>query len=267
MPSDFFFAIPVAPYTSDEQWSVVDALLAFTLRSIFNQSDSNFTAYICGHQKPPCLDRVEFKQAKFLEATFPQPQTDKERRRDKRNKRLRIATEVRRRGGGYFMYLDADDLVHRSLVQHVRKDDNRVGYLAPTGYALDFGNRRLAPIPGAWRKPFNEVCGSSGILFYEPDDLPATETVTDADVHRLYFRIRNHLSFSEEDIRPGRRLQPIPFPSVIYTINHPQNLSNRLVRTEERQRDLIDSVRKRAVPNVHEIAPDFALDDFFPRSQ
>lgn len=262
MECRFFFAIPISPKLSDEQWDHLDALLTLTLRSIENQTDHNYTAYVCGHTCPPVVARGNFRNVEFLKADFPTPASDDQRRRDKRRKRWTIASQVRKRGGGYYMYLDADDLVHKDLVSHILSDDNQVGYLIADGYALDYLNRRIAPIPGAWRKQFNEVCGSSGVVYMQPEDLPAEPYPAEPDLDLLYFQISNHTRFASMPMRQGKLLEPIPFPAGIYTLNHSLNLSSILVRTEERQVKLIESIKRLKIDNVDSIEDDFGLDGF-----
>ena len=261
-----FFAIPISPKLSDEQWDHLDALLTLTLESIDNQTDKNYTVYVCGHSCPPAVASGSFKNVEFLQADFPVPTSDDQRRRDKRRKRWRIATEVHKRGGGYYMYLDADDLVHKDLVAYVRSDNNEVGYLITHGYALDYANRRIAPIPGAWRKQFNEVCGSSGIVYMLPEDLPTEPYPSEPNLDLLYFQISNHTRFATMAMREGKQLAPLPFPGGIYTLNHALNLSSILVRTEERQVKLIESIKRLKIDDVSEINDNFGLNGFISNS-
>ncbi len=207
------------------------------------------------------MDEFSGERVVFLEAKFPKPTRVEDGRRDKVKKRIIIASEVRRRGGGYLMYLDADDLVHRRLAELVLTHDNKVGYVISSGYALDFLNNVVAPIPGAWKRDFNQVCGSSGIVYFETSDLPGyAETERQEDV--LYFRIRNHGDFERIKIRNGRRLKSIQFPAAIYTLNHTLNLSDVLVRSEQRQKELIDGIHKWKISDTRDltrISVDFGL--------
>jgi hypothetical protein len=242
-----YFAIPVAPRRDEDQWQRVGTLLDGTLKSLANQDDSNYVAIVCGHERPDCLDLFPTDQVVFLQAAFDRPTTVEDGRRDKRRKRRQIATEVRARGGGYYMYLDGDDRVHRSLVSTIRADDNGVGYIIPRGYAYDHSNDVFAPIPGAWSLSFDRVCGSSGIVFFRPEDLPATNHPDKPDKDLLYFKVRNHKAFSEFREIGGEDLTQLDFPAAVYVLNHSLNLSDRLVRTEERQQELIDGIAKRAI--------------------
>lgn len=258
-----YFAIPVSPRRSDEQWDRLNALLAMTLRSVANQTSDAYTAIVCGHEMPPCIAEFDSDHVQFIQATFDKAQTIEEGRRDKNRKRRSIAVEVRNRGGGYYMFLDADDLVHCDLVATIVADDNHVGYIITQGYALDYNNRRLAPIPGAWRKPFNGVCGSSGIIYLEPDDLPSTVHPEPMDKNIRFALIRNHTMFENYSEISGYSLAEMDFPAGIYTVNNGINLSNVLVRTEERQQQLVDGIAKRAIfgSELSDAIRDFGLQE------
>ena len=257
---NFAFAIPIAPYHHPEQWGHLSTMLAETLRSVLNQRNPNFRAFVAGHERPDVLDTVDDPRIEFIDVGFDKPTSSDERRRDKRYKRWAIAARFRKLGGGYFMYLDADDYVHRDLTEYVLTDDNKAGYFIADGYALDYRNRVLAPIPGAWRKPYNHVCGSSGIVYFEEEDLPKMPYPDQKLRLNNYFKIRNHLSFEDVSLR-GILSAPIPFPAGIYNVNNALNLSNELVRSEERQEQLIAGIAKRRIKDTAQISEDFGIRD------
>jgi hypothetical protein len=255
------FAIPVSARRDDAQWSRVNELLKLTLGSILNQTSDRYKVFVCGHDRPEVLSEYSLPSIKFIGVDFPLPQTDKAKRRDKRRKRWEIAREVRRLGGGYYMFMDADDLVHRDFVQFITSNDNQVGYLIKEGYALDFANRRIAPIPGAFNRDFNRVCGSSGAVYLLPEDLPDGEYDPERQ-DLLYTQIRNHKYFEEGRMRGGKTLTALPFAAGIYTLNNSINLSNLLVRTEERQLSLIEGIKTLALPDLDSIGREFGLTEF-----
>jgi hypothetical protein len=256
-----YLAIPLSAKKDREQWARVSELLALTIGSLQNQSSGNFVALVCGHDAPPCLAKSDLRGVEFLPVDFARPKSALEGRRDKNRKRRAIAVEVRRRGGGYFMYLDADDLLHRDVVRTVSEDDNGVGYLITRGYVLDYGNKRLAAVPGVWQKRFDEVCGSSGIIFYGRKDLPSAGYPEEVDQNLLFSKIRNHTEFAAAVIRNGRKLAPLEFPAAIYSVNNSINISNTLVRSEQRQKQLIDKIAERRITELDPIRRDFALGD------
>lgn len=257
-----YFAIPIAPKRSDSQWRRLNDLLRLSLRSLQGQENKSFTALICGHQEPECIAEFRSENVEFILATFREPLSEAEGRRDKGRKRWQIATEIRKRGAGYYMYLDADDLVHRRLVSYIISDHNKTGYIIPRGYAMDYSSRRIAPIPGVWKKNFNNVCGSSGVVYYEVDDLPENPYPAPPTDGILFFKVRNHTMFDSPDIVHGRPLSPIPFAACIYTLNHSINLSYTLIRPQERQHALASAIERLSISDVSQIERDFSLSGF-----
>jgi hypothetical protein len=255
------FAIPVSARRDEAQWLRINELLRLTLGSIFNQTSDRYRVFVCGHDRPEVLSEDAFSAVEFIEVNFPLPQNDKAKRRDKRSKRWEIARRVRDVGGGYYMFMDADDLVHRDLVHFITTDDNQVGYLINRGYALDFANRRVAPIPGAFNMGFNRVCGSSGAVYLLPEDLPNVE-YDEEHPDILYTQIRNHKYFEEGPMRGGKTLTAVPFPAGVYTLNNSINLSNLLVRTEERQLSLIEGIKTLALTDLDSLGREFGLATF-----
>ena len=256
--TSFIFAIPVAPFVDQKQWDHLNELLLATLRSALNQSNANFRILVAGHERPEALDQVGDDRVEFVPVAFPKPSDPRSRRQDKRRKRWAIAARFRQMGGGYFMYLDADDYVHRDLVQFVLDDDNKSGYFIPEGYALDYKNGVLATIPGAWRKPFNHVCGSSGIVYFRPQDLPKAPYPVQRLATQPYFKYRNHLSFQDVSLT-DRPNTAIPFRAAIYVVNNDINLSNVIVRTPERQERLIAGIKKRRIEDDSAILQQFGV--------
>ena len=65
-----------------------------------------------------------------------------------------IGKELRERGADrlYVMLADADDLIHRDVVAHVRTTHNRRGYLFKDGYRFDAANGELGPPAGRLRQ-------------------------------------------------------------------------------------------------------------------
>ena len=140
--------------------------------------------------------------------------------------------------------------MHRDIVAHVLHDDNRRGYLIETGYTLDYKNRTLAPVPGAWSVSFDRSCGSSAAIFFEPEDLPLNSGMDE----ELYFNLfQSHAYWqlvAEELCRP---LESLPFRGGVYVVNHEQNLSFRLQRKGIRTENIIRSISRNRVGDPTEI--------------
>ena len=198
---EFMFGISLASRRVSVDWGRTQELLGHTLRSLLNQSDPRFSVVICGHERPELAELAD-PRVRFVEADGSPPQDSSGFRGDKMRKRRLIGSILRQRGGGYFFPLDADDLVHRDVVAHALQDDNRRGYLIETGYTLDYANRNLAPVPGAWSVSFDRSCGSSAAIFFAPDDLPVNSE-PDNDLYFNLFQSHAYWRARRRGVRPA----------------------------------------------------------------
>jgi hypothetical protein len=120
------------------------------------------------------------------------------------------------------MSLDADDLLHRDIAAYALNTAFEHGCVATRGYVYDRGNARIAPVPGAWSVDLDRLCGSTGIVRYEPHDIPADYENSSFGAFS-FTRGHTYLRAVHDSLR--RPLAPIPFPSVIYVINTTDNHS------------------------------------------
>lgn len=134
---------------------------------------------------------------------------------DKRSKKIMLAEEICRRGGGYLMLLDSDDLVSNRLAELVKLRHNKRGYFVNEGYVYDAQLRRLARAV-----EFDRVCGSSVILYLSSEDCRNPQFNW-----RKYVGDTWHAEFRTKSREIGRPLEPLSFPAVIYVTNNGENHS------------------------------------------
>ena len=243
------FGISLASKQVSSDWARTTELLGHTLASLLAQSDPRFEVIICGHDRPE-LEAMRDPRVRFITADAKPPTDPRKYRTDKMRKRRLIGMALRELGGGYFFPLDADDLVHIDVVRHVRETDNKRGYVITSGYALDYAGQKLAPIPGVWSSDYNRVCGSSALIYFEPDELP----VDGDNEEELYFNLfQSHAYWPVLAEEFGRRLDPLPFPAGVYVLNHSQNLSFGLQRRGSRTDNIIASVERNALSDGERI--------------
>jgi hypothetical protein len=259
------FGITLASARSVASWQLTCALLSQTLQSVLRQTDPRLRVVICGHEMPAILelndDRVE-----FLSLQHAPPERPDQFRADKFRKRFNLGRRLHERGGGYYMQLDADDLVHRGLVAEVLGRRHPNGHLVTCGFVRDWSNGLVASVPGVWSLGLDRVCGSTSILFYEQDDLPSSP-VNDPTI--LFNMCTQHnviqISFEEQ----GRPLEMLETGAVIYTVNHTQNISFLLQKSGRRKTHIVDQIKRLAISSRHELAAldrDFGT-DFLGRSE
>jgi hypothetical protein len=212
----FVFAIPVKPRRETTQWDVVSANLARTIRSVQGATDGNFQVFICGHEHP-CPD-LDDSRITFVRAQFEYGAESEQGSQDKARKLVLLGNTLREQGYDefYVMFLDADDLVHKGLVEHVLATDNRRSHLVSRGYVYDSvtGNMTLR------ESAFDQVCGSSFICWFKNSDLPRHD-----NDHRCFFReFAPHKGRADTASANNRAPDAVPFPSVVYWMNHAESL-------------------------------------------
>lgn len=246
---NFVFGISLASKQTVNDWPRTVQLLRRTLLSLLNQTDPRFRVFICGHERPD-LEELDDPRVTFMTADIAPPKRPSGFRKDKMWKRRLIGAALRDLGGGYFFPLDADDLVHKRLVEYVLSDNNERGYLIEQGYGEDFLSKRLAPIPGAWSASFDRVCGSCAALYFKKDELPSSGE----DDPSLYFNLfKSHAYWRIVAEEAGRPLARIPFFGAVYVVNHSQNLSFGLQRTGGRVANIVASLERNALADGEEI--------------
>lgn len=212
----FYFLIPLRGRQTATSWPQVCELLRGTLQSMLNQTDPDFQIIIAGHE-PPDLGDIVDPRVSFFSVDIPQPATREQQMADKGFKVRALAAAVRERGGGYVMYVDADDLVSERVVAFVRGDDNRIGYLAEQGYLLNGKTGTFKVLSN-----FNMLCGSCAIFHLAPEDLPRS---ADDPVRYVMDDYAGHKTLKATAAAKGRPLEPLPFPAVIYRTGHGENWS------------------------------------------
>jgi hypothetical protein len=100
------------------------------------------------------------------------------------------------------------------------------------------------PVPGVWSAPFDRVCGSSAMLYFDADELPR-DGRPDPELGFNLFQAHAYWPIVAEEL--GRPLEHIPFPAGVYVVNHSQNLSFGLQRAGTRTANVIASIERHAV--------------------
>lgn len=223
------FAIPLRSQQVSNDWARVCGLLEATVRSALSNGDVE--VIVACHEIPPVLTASD-PRVSFLQAETPIPADPGQQMLDKGHKRNLAIDEVLRRGGGYMMLLDSDDLVSRQIAGYVQKHDNRVGYLARTGYVYDAGRERLRVEPN-----FDRICGSSAIVYVDKADQTEPEAEPLAALRHL-----PHGAFRDQWKRDGRPIESLPFPAAMAIKNNGENHSE--IRTWNKTVDLRTIVRR-----------------------
>ena len=224
------FGVPLKAASDPAEWLQLCGRLSDTVRSVYNQTNPAFRIVIACDRMPDLAfatdDRLE-----FLPVSSPVISTREEGDIDAGRKRWLIARWFTLGGGGYLMFLDADDLVSNRLVSFVHKTRHQSGYVFETGYGLSVATQSVLPIPqpGIADAPFHPMCGSSTIVLLSADDMDA-----DNDGQSRFNRLfrRGHTTVAAAAKAEGRPMMKMPFPAAVYVLDTGLNLSLARAREE-----------------------------------
>lgn len=236
------FAIPLKSSQVANDWDHTQRLLSRTLQSVFCQSDPRWRVLICGHDIPD-LPEMADPRIEFIASEHPPPvgQLGNARRSDAQRKRLIMGHRLRTLGGGYFMALDADDLVHRDLVATALATKH--GCLITTGYIWDATNNFIAPQPGVLSVDFDRVCGSTAVIRFTSEDF--AEDLKPGHYTGHFGRVGSHAYIRGIQDEIDRPLEIVPYPAAIYVINNGEN--NTFVDKRPADSPVVRKVREKAI--------------------
>ncbi|MCH2175610.1 MAG: glycosyltransferase family 2 protein [Lentisphaeria bacterium] len=215
------FIIPLKSKQVSSDWEEVCANLERTLRSASNQESDDFQIILVCHEKPLLIK--EFEKLIILEAPFPIPEIveNKEQqlanyRTDKGRKILMGLNYCRIEDPeGFFMVLDADDLVSARLAKYVSDHKSSNGFYFHEGFMM----KSYEPFFLFKRTLFYHECGSSFIIKNKRAPFPE-ELNYEEDISNYYIRrYEVHAYIPDCMNRLGFPLEQLPFPGAIYVFN------------------------------------------------
>ncbi|TGC08023.1 hypothetical protein [Methanolobus halotolerans] len=217
--TEFYFAISLKPKVNSVNWEDVLSNLENTLKSISNSSNQNYHILIATRDPDDLTLLIDTSKTTLITPDFDSPTSIHERDVDKIKTRRLIGSHLKKVAikPSYVMFLDADDLIHKELVDFVLSDDNRRGYTIFEGYVLDVVDGELRR-----KDEFNTICGSCYIGYFYPEEMPESPY----DMECYFSKHRGHRKHVEVATQNGRKPDSIPFPSVVYIKGHDESLES-----------------------------------------
>jgi hypothetical protein len=255
----FVFVIALKPKSASSDWPQAESNLRRTIRSAL-ATHSGARVVVACHDEPDLGDVAE--GVVLLRVPFPEPSSPADGGRDKAAKRRYAAAWLREtmRDGDtvYVMFLDADDLVNRALVDYVYSIGGP-SYLVDTGYLADLERGLLRHR----RTDFHKTCGSSFVCRFARAELPTSWDDLSAPFSQFGSSPdqRGHPEYDQVATELGRPPVVVPFPAVTYVVNHPESLwtaKGRGWRPVGAVQDLVPPRRARRVLREEFAAGDLA---------
>ena len=230
----FTFVVPLMAKAAANDWPNIERLFGQTMKSLLAQSDPRFEIIIVGTDRPSTLPGD--RRVTWMSVPPKKISDWRDAINDAGHKRQVAAWEFGKRGAGYLMFVDADDLVNRDIVRHVRRHPSENGYVLRRGLAFDAKSESLARIEPERKDglDFSRVCGTSSILKLSIDDVGIGPSDALTRYQRLY--AEGHFGFEKALRSEGKSPGEIPFPGAVYVINTGDNISTARAAAESAKR-------------------------------
>lgn len=258
------FIIPLKAKKISNDWPFTCELLNKTLDSLRNQTNEQFHIVVVGHDKPH-FSKENNAIADFLECSFDIPVKKEHTGEISHVSHIsRIVDKVQKIAEGlvylenayrctYYMGLDADDLLHKELVEYVMENKNPNGYLLNKGYEYHVNYAKVV-----YRDNMSEICGSTSLSHRDHIIIP--ELTDFKSVRALgipFFESHQQIAATYSD--KGAALKEVPFPAMIYKLGHGQNVSNEFRNGFVKGLKLILKLMLKGKPLKEKMRGDFAI--------
>lgn len=244
------FAIPLRAKETSSDWNSCVQHFNRTLKSIFNQTDSEFRCIVACNEIPQ-LDQEYDERLEFIKLEIPVPREWIEMSRDKYWKLTMIAVRIREvlekmqnpEKGIYVMPVDADDLINCRIAEYCKLHPNENGLVSNDGYVWKSGDKFFRKYP-----QMHTYCGSCNIIKMYRNDLPKESPVSQKLCHdretagllNARYPIRfDHNLVVERYKQEGKPFAYLPFRSTVYVLDTGDNISaiyHSMHQTEEKKR-------------------------------
>ena len=210
------FIIPLKSKQVSKNWDLVCKLFERTLRSVCNQTSSNFKVIVVCHELPDIS--FTHSHVTYLQVDFDIPNGDYwNKEKDKMRKMLvgmNIAQEYIQ---SHIMFVDADDCISKNLAQFVIENSSYNGWFVNSGYEYREDIKSLI----VRNKNFHIRTNTSHIIknkLLEPyinmnvDDIKRENCI-------LY-----HINTAKILKNKGNPLVALPFKGVVYITDNGENM-------------------------------------------
>jgi hypothetical protein len=213
------FIVPLRSACVSTSWERVCALLERTLRSICNQTSSDFKVIVVCHEQP----NIRFSSSfiTYIHVDFSPPHlignqmADLSAKDQDKNKKILIGlTHAHESNCSYVMVVDSDDCISKKIAGFVSKNTNKNGWFIESGYEYQEGSNFVK----IRKKNLHEKTGTSNIIkiaCLKPEMEKALEDIKDD------FLFHNTIvSLMKKRNTP---LAPLPFPGTVYVTDTGEN--------------------------------------------
>lgn len=212
------FIVPVkSSQLSRISWEISSQILERCIKSICNQTSSDFRVLIVHHEKP--IIKLESPNIDYIQVDFPIPTWAEPSSpyRDKGRKLWIGLNYARKLDASYVMCVDSDDCLNRNLAQFANQNSNQNGWYIANGYEYPDGSKKVYHR----KNKFHLKCGTSHIIRWDLL-LPFTNLTFDQVTDKFLWHQDLVGYFAEQ----GTSLKALPFDGAVYISDTGENHDN-----------------------------------------
>ncbi|MCU0534240.1 MAG: glycosyltransferase family 2 protein [Hydrococcus sp. Prado102] len=220
------FIIPLKSPKVSSSWETVTRLFERSIRSVCNQTTSNFRVFVVCNEKP----KIDFTHPNltYLEYDFPIPGADYPSKEFDRTRK--VVTGIMQAKAlektSHIMMVDADDCISNNLAEFVARYPQSPGWVIKQGYWYQEGSRFVRVM----RKGFDRYCGTSTII---REDLYDFSNVSNREeIANHFYKYYRHREIKETLEKRNLSLQVLPFKGAVYIIDNGENIYSGVETTK-----------------------------------
>jgi hypothetical protein len=227
----FIFIIPLLHPQNATSWDHVLDLLERTLKSVSNQTASEFKVILVynegsrlrSYHPGVIYHPINLPPNPLYELGSSTEQGRNSFRLDKGKKCLAGLYRAREfsnpQSPAYVMFVDADDCVSSRMVEFASHSSQSNGWFVDQGYLYKEGGHLMYHL----QTNFSRLCGTCHVIRYDLFDLPLQmEAVSQEYILR---GLGSHIFIREMLAEKGTPLDPLPFAGAVYVFGHGDNHS------------------------------------------
>lgn len=204
------FIIPIKSPKVSTSWTYLSKLFERCLRSVCNQTTSDFKIIVVCNEKPEIT--FHHPNVQYLQVDFPAPVNEYDAKMDDRSKKVVVGLlAAKEYNPSHVMLVDADDCISKQIAAFVKQNSKSNGWFVDKGYEYIDGSSWIS----VRRSRFYRMCGTCNIISYKLFTLP--EKLLPYEQISGYDRFLTGHSLATGDLAErGTPLEPLPFPGAIY---------------------------------------------------
>lgn len=204
------FIIPIKSPKVATSWTELSRMFERSLRSVCNQTSSEFHVIVVCHEKP----QISFHHphVQYIEVDFPPPSSDYTEKCEDKTQKVAIGLlAAQQLQPTHIMSVDADDCISNQLAAFVNQNKESNGWYMESGYEYEEGSNKIF----LKNKNFYKLCGTCNIINNRLFTLPKKNYLDGKFIG--YDKFLTGHPFAKGDLAlQGTPLQELPFLGTIY---------------------------------------------------